>query len=260
MRTTGTSHSYPTLSVANFAGLFAAGATTVAPGTSAPPPTARAAPEDAGTSVEPVSARSRPAAVSFHCRGHAGIAASHDKTIEFTRDREITRRATCVLGVGSDHDNVALLQLRGDVSVAVEAGGERDEFSATLTPFFVGDDSLIFRRGPGLRGRTLGYDASKTAAAVNRALVEWLTDPATDVVVTITETRRARPCPGALFVVALPIGNDGDLAPRARQVLEAADVVLAEDTRRYRDLAAPHGHACCGGVAELSRPERGGAR
>lgn len=35
-----------------------------------------------------------------------------------------------------------------------------------------------------------------------------------------------------LWVVATPLGNPGDLSPRAREVLEAADVVLAEDTRR----------------------------
>lgn len=36
----------------------------------------------------------------------------------------------------------------------------------------------------------------------------------------------------ALYVVATPIGNDGDLSPRARDVLTRADAVLAEDTRR----------------------------
>lgn len=35
-----------------------------------------------------------------------------------------------------------------------------------------------------------------------------------------------------LWVVATPLGNPGDLSPRAREVLAAADVVLAEDTRR----------------------------
>ncbi|MEG2139845.1 MAG: 16S rRNA (cytidine(1402)-2'-O)-methyltransferase [Bilophila sp.] len=35
-----------------------------------------------------------------------------------------------------------------------------------------------------------------------------------------------------LWVVATPLGNPGDLSPRARQVLESADIVLAEDTRR----------------------------
>lgn len=37
---------------------------------------------------------------------------------------------------------------------------------------------------------------------------------------------------GGLRVVATPLGNPGDLSPRARLCLEEADIVLAEDTRR----------------------------
>lgn len=37
---------------------------------------------------------------------------------------------------------------------------------------------------------------------------------------------------GKLWVVATPLGNTGDLSPRAREILMDADVILAEDTRR----------------------------
>jgi 16S rRNA (cytidine1402-2'-O)-methyltransferase len=37
---------------------------------------------------------------------------------------------------------------------------------------------------------------------------------------------------GRLWVVATPLGNGADLSPRAREVLQRVDVVLAEDTRR----------------------------
>jgi 16S rRNA (cytidine1402-2'-O)-methyltransferase len=40
-----------------------------------------------------------------------------------------------------------------------------------------------------------------------------------------------------LFVVSTPIGNLGDLSPRAAETLRAADRILAEDTRRTRVLA-----------------------
>lgn len=41
---------------------------------------------------------------------------------------------------------------------------------------------------------------------------------------------------GTLWIVATPLGNLGDFSPRARQTLEDADVVLAEDTRRAGHL------------------------
>jgi 16S rRNA (cytidine1402-2'-O)-methyltransferase len=45
-----------------------------------------------------------------------------------------------------------------------------------------------------------------------------------------------QPAAGTLFVVATPIGNLGDLSPRAAEVLRTVDRVLAEDTRRTRVL------------------------
>jgi 16S rRNA (cytidine1402-2'-O)-methyltransferase len=50
----------------------------------------------------------------------------------------------------------------------------------------------------------------------------------------------ARLRPGTLFLVATPIGNLGDLSPRARDVLRDADLLLAEDTRHTAQLL----HAC----------------
>jgi 16S rRNA (cytidine1402-2'-O)-methyltransferase len=41
---------------------------------------------------------------------------------------------------------------------------------------------------------------------------------------------------GTLYVVATPLGNLGDLSPRAAEVLRQAAVVAAEDTRRTRGL------------------------
>lgn len=41
-----------------------------------------------------------------------------------------------------------------------------------------------------------------------------------------------------ILLAATPIGNDGDASARLRQAIENADVIAAEDTRRFRGLAA----------------------
>lgn len=41
---------------------------------------------------------------------------------------------------------------------------------------------------------------------------------------------------GTVWIVATPLGNLGDLSPRARETLERVEVVLAEDTRRTGQL------------------------
>jgi 16S rRNA (cytidine1402-2'-O)-methyltransferase len=47
--------------------------------------------------------------------------------------------------------------------------------------------------------------------------------------------------PATLHVVATPIGNLGDLSPRAREVLQGVAAICAEDTRHTRQLLAHFG-------------------
>jgi 16S rRNA (cytidine1402-2'-O)-methyltransferase len=47
--------------------------------------------------------------------------------------------------------------------------------------------------------------------------------------------------PGTLFVIATPIGNLGDVTARALETLRGCDRILAEDTRRTRQLLSHFG-------------------
>ena len=63
---------------------------------------------------------------------------------------------------------------------------------------------------------------------------------------------------GTLYLVGTPIGNLGDLAPRAVEALGAADVVCCEDTRRTGRLLQHAGVRARSlpATGALSRPKR----
>ena len=86
----------------------------------------------------------------------------------------------------------------------------------------------------------------------------------------MSETRTSAPASGALVLVATPIGNLGDLSPRAVATLAGADAVCCEDTRhtgkllelagvRARRLVSLHAHNEAARVDELLAQLRSGA-
>jgi len=75
--------------------------------------------------------------------------------------------------------------------------------------------------------------AEPAAEPTAESTAEPTAEPASEsTAVGVPDVRPIRLMPGALYLVGTPIGNLGDLSPRAAAVMAAADRIVAEDTRR----------------------------
>ncbi|HZC70464.1 MAG TPA: DUF371 domain-containing protein, partial [Jatrophihabitans sp.] len=166
-------------------------------------------------------------------RGHSAIRATHRKTLEFTPEREITERATCVVAVGVEGIREPLA---GDVRITITAAGASFTFEARGNSSWDASGTAIIRRSPFRLPDTLATHATATAHDLPRPLVEALRMPDSEVDVQV-EPIRGRPC-AVLFAIDPGRRND----PRLRAEIAAADLVVVEDEEAGRALGERVAH------------------
>jgi hypothetical protein len=129
--------------------------------------------------------------VEFTCKGHPNISAKHNRTIELTKDTELTERGDCIIGVACDFDADEIRKLRGKLRVDLKVGDQADHFKAYANPEFDSDDELVFRKTQVRTDRTLGVHLSKSSAKLSRDLIEAMKDPNAVLHVTIESKKEA---------------------------------------------------------------------
>ncbi|MBU7033382.1 MAG: DUF371 domain-containing protein [Theionarchaea archaeon] len=124
--------------------------------------------------------------------GHENILATHPTTVEITREKHLTKRGDCIIGVDASHALAdlqdTLIPLRGrEVTLILSVDDLRDTITGYLHPDlkFTDDKVIIVRKSAFLCARTLLIHADKAARDINRDLIEKMKDPSRRMLIDI---------------------------------------------------------------------------
>lgn len=115
--------------------------------------------------------------ISFTAYGHENVKATHKNTIEFTKDKELTPKGDCILGINSDFDLKKIKEfIKGNekLECTITCDNISDKFEFIPNKNFNSKHEIVFRLGEFKSERTLGIRAGKAAKHIKRDLVEKL--------------------------------------------------------------------------------------
>ncbi|MDP2749481.1 MAG: DUF371 domain-containing protein [Nanoarchaeota archaeon] len=114
---------------------------------------------------------------SFTVKGHENILGTHDATLEFTKDTELTKRGNCIIGVDADFDSSSIQDFiktnkKRKILVEISSGKEQDSFVCFINSSFKSNSQLVFRKSDFISERTFGINAAKSSLELDRKLME----------------------------------------------------------------------------------------
>lgn len=130
---------------------------------------------------------------TFNAYGHPNILATHVKTLEFTKDSDLTERGDCIVGVRADFDVEQLKQFEKKVKFIVsvidpETNEEIfSEFKCKVNANFESDHELVLRKSGFDSPRTFGFGLNRGANRLDRRIVELMQHTETQMNITIFE-------------------------------------------------------------------------
>ncbi|HEY9399578.1 MAG TPA: DUF371 domain-containing protein [Nitrososphaeraceae archaeon] len=128
-------------------------------------------------------------------QGHKNILSLHSRTIEITKDSDLTKKGDCIVGVSAnkacDDLNISLKQKLRTTGTVVKIGFIVEPFEFKLAGF--GNDNLeithkhdvVLRKSNYVDSRTLSISCDKSAIDIPRYLINSLTNSEAKGILTI---------------------------------------------------------------------------
>ena len=124
----------------------------------------------------------------FKAFGHRNILGTHETTIEFTKDKCLTKKGNCILGISADFklDKIKKFIIgKKKVKITLISNNFKDSLTGTINQKFNDSNEIVIRKSNFKSKRTLIINASKGSIDIDRNLVSNLIDENKEVFVKI---------------------------------------------------------------------------
>ena len=122
----------------------------------------------------------------FTCYGHDNITCKHKTTLEFTKDKDLSLKGDCIVGVKADFSLVQLKKFikslgnNKKITITIEAINKdykiTEKINAEINPGFNSNKEMVIRKTDFISERTFAIKSDKAACEVTAGLVSFLKD------------------------------------------------------------------------------------
>ena len=130
----------------------------------------------------------------FTAYGHPNILATHKTTLEFTKDKELSLKGDCIVGVNADFDLGKIKEFikntkNNKISITIETISKttkiKETILAEINPSFNSDKELVIRKTDFVSERTFAVNSNKAAFELDRGLIGFLKGKGNRIMVTV---------------------------------------------------------------------------
>ena len=114
---------------------------------------------------------------AFKAWGHQNILATHKTTLEFTKDREVSFRGDCIVGIKADFELSKLKEFAksgSKIKITIKSANLTEVIFAEVNPDFDDDKELVIRKTDFNSKRTFAIKSDKAAFDLDRNFVGHL--------------------------------------------------------------------------------------
>ena len=119
----------------------------------------------------------------FNACGHPNILATHKTTLEFTKDKEVSLKGDCIVGVNADFDLSEIKKFikklkNNKITITIKTIKKDNKIEETITAEvnknFNDNHEFVIRKTDFVSERTFAIKSNKAAFELNRDLIRFL--------------------------------------------------------------------------------------